>query len=385
MAAFELTVFQVILLFWSLITAESLQVLTRPGCPSSCGYYRIPFPFGMEEGCYLDERFKILCDYGYTRSLSSGVPKLTVNGTDLEVNYISVRRSTIEVMFPVVSANCVGKDRNTVVDLEGSPFVFSSEDYFIAGGCGNLALMNQNQSTIGGCVSICDENSDSTMDSCSGINCCQTRIPSFLKVFNVTMKGLDDVRGSSGKNECRYAFLSGGYYSVGRFPDTDSVPVNLDWGIDKRVFESLVKNGSFYNSSYSSTCQFLNPSINSTNQSSTVQCFCNPGFEGNPYLYGSCQEDRAYNDYRRKIKAKMAGIGVGVGFGALFLLIGLWWLYKVFKRKRSEKLKKKYFKRNGGLLLQEQLSSERWAREAKEQFTKGCWRMEKSLQSRNPK
>jgi serine/threonine protein kinase len=49
--------------------------------------------------------------------------------------------------------------------------------------------------------------------------------------------------------------------------------------------------------------------------------------------------------------------GVGVGFGALLLLIGLWWLYKVFKRKRSEKLKKKYFKRNGGLLLQEQLSS----------------------------
>jgi serine/threonine protein kinase len=33
-------------------------------------------------------------------------------------------------------------------------------------------------------------------------------------------------------------------------------------------------------------------------------------------------------------------------------------LYKVFKRKRSEKLKKKnFFKRNGGLLLQEQLSS----------------------------
>ena len=46
-----------------------------------------------------------------------------------------------------------------------------------------------------------------------------------------------------------------------------------------------------------------------------------------------------------------------MGFGALFLFIGLWWLYKVFKRKRCEKLKKKYFKRNGGLLLQEQLSS----------------------------
>jgi len=179
--------------------------------------------------------------------------KLAVNGTDLEVRYISVYDSTIQVMFPIVFANCSGKDRNTVVDLEGSPFVFSSENYFIARGCDNLALMTQNQSTIGGCVSICDENSDSMRASCSGIHCCQTRIPSFLKVFNVTMKGLDDGKGSSGEKQCRSAYLSSGYnyYSVvGRVRDRDYVPVDLDWGIDKRVFESLVKNGSFYNSSY---------------------------------------------------------------------------------------------------------------------------------------
>jgi hypothetical protein len=283
MAAVELTVFQVILLFWSLRTAES-QVMTRPGCESYCGDIRIPYPYGMKAGCYQEERFKILCN-----NYSSGVlPKLTVNGTDLEVRYISVYDSTIQVMFPIVFANCSGKDRNTVVDLEGSPFVFSSENYFIARGCDNLALMTQNQSTIGGCVSICDENSDSMRASCSGIHCCQTRIPSFLKVFNVTMKGLDDGKGSSGEKQCRSAYLSSGYYySVGRVRDRDYVPVDLDWGIDKRVFESLVKNGSFYNSSYTSMCKIV--SINSTNQSSTVQCFCKPGFEGNPYLYGFCQ------------------------------------------------------------------------------------------------
>ncbi|XP_052305029.1 wall-associated receptor kinase-like 1 isoform X7 [Populus trichocarpa] len=360
MAAVELTVFQVILLFWSLRTAES-QVMTLPGCESYCGDISIPYPFGMKEGCYLDERFKILCNS------SSGVPKLTVNGTDLEVNNISVDDSTIAVMFPIVFANCSGKDGNTVVDLEGSPFVFSSENYFIARGCGNLALMNQNQSAIGGCVSLCDKNRDSMMASCSGIDCCQTRIPSFLKVFNVTMNGLGDGKGSSGEKQCRYAYLidqswieSWRYYYLGGNFDPydmrhrDSVPVVLDWGIDERVFEPLFKNGSFYNSGYSYWCKKVNSSINSTDQSSTVQCSCYPGFVGNPYLYGYCQAGRAYDNYRRKIKAKMAGIGVG----ALFLLIGLWWLYKVFKRKRSEKLKKKnFFKRNGGLLLQEQLSS----------------------------
>ena len=295
MAAVELTVFQVILLFWSVRTAES-QLMTVPGCESSCGGIDIPYPFGEKEGCYLEERFKIVCNS------STGVPTLAVDGTDLEVSNISVSRSTIAVMFPIVFANCSGKDRNTVVDLEGSPFVFSSENYFIARGCDNLALMTQNQSTIGGCVSSCGENRDSVMASCSGIDCCQTRIPSFLKVFNVTMKGLDDGKGSSGERQCRYAYLIdqrrinyGSYYSFGGnfdpydMRDRDYVPVVLEWGIDGWVYESLVINNGLYNSSYSSTCEFLNPSINSTNQSSTFQCFCNPGFEGNPYLTGICQ------------------------------------------------------------------------------------------------
>uniref|UniRef100_A0A6M2F4G7 Wall-associated receptor kinase galacturonan-binding domain-containing protein n=1 Tax=Populus davidiana TaxID=266767 RepID=A0A6M2F4G7_9ROSI len=321
MAAIELTVFQVILLFWSLRTAESQVMMTRPGCDSYCGNISIPYPFGMKEGCYLDESFKILCN-----SSRGVLPQLTVDGTDLEVRYISVDDSTIEVMFPIVFANCNGKDRNTVVDLEGSPFVFSSENYFIARGCDNLALMTQNQSTIGGCVSICKKNSDSMMASCSGIDCCQTRIPSFLKVFNVTMKELDDEKGSSVEKQCRYAYLIyqrrinyGRYYYVGgNFDpydkrDSDHVPVVLDWGVDRRVFESPVLNGSFPYS-YSWCKNVMNSSINSTNQSSTFTCSCYPGFKGNPYLYGSCTqaEGRIYLPYndRRKINAKMAGLGM---------------------------------------------------------------------------
>ncbi|KAB5514829.1 hypothetical protein DKX38_028735 [Salix brachista] len=319
MAAVELTVFHVILLFWSLRTAES-QVMTLSGCEPNCGGIAIPYPFGMTEGCSLDKRFKIHCDS------ISGDPTLTVNGTDLVVRHISVYSSTIYVMFPIVFENCGVKDRNTVVDLEGSPFVFSSENYFVATGCNNLALMNQHNSAIGGCVSICDENRDPWIAGCSGINCCQTRIPSNLKVFNVTMKGVDGDSDPYGMK------------------DVDSVGAVLDWGIDRWLLESLVSNAYLSYTSYQST-------------------------------------GTTYGSYRRKIKAKMAGLEencvvdlshdsddfisskktqilcVGVGFGALFLLIGLWWLYKVFKRKRGEKLKKKYFKRNGGLLLQEQLSS----------------------------
>ncbi|KAG5226252.1 wall-associated receptor kinase [Salix suchowensis] len=395
MAAVELTVFHVILLFWSLRTAES-QVMTLSGCEPNCGGIEIPYPFGMKEGCFLDERFKIHCN-----SSSGGDPTLTVNGTDLAVSSISVDDSTISVYFPVVVTNCGVKDRNTVVDLEGSPFVFSSENYFVASGCDNLALMNQNNSAIGGCVSICDENRDPWIAGCSGINCCQTRIPSNLKVFNVTMKGVDSRDGSRGEKNCRHAFLAarswidyGVNYSFAGdndpygMKDVDSSPAVLDWGIDRWV---LVNNGSYYNLSYTSTCNYMNTSINSTIQSPVsgqgYHCSCNEGFEGNPYLKEGCQDideckgenpcqegtcKNTIGDYKcqcprgkygdGKTRCTGGGLitiisGVGVGFGALFLFIGLWWVNKVFKTKRCEKLKKKYFKRNGGLLLQEQLSS----------------------------
>ena len=35
----------------------------------------------------------------------------------------------------------------------------------------------------------------------------------------------------------------------------------------------------------------------------------------------------------------------------------IWWLYKVIKRRSEIQLKEKFFKRNGGFLLQQQLSS----------------------------
>lgn len=49
----------------------------------------------------------------------------------------------------------------------------------------------------------------------------------------------------------------------------------------------------------------------------------------------------------------VAIIGVGSGFGAVFFLGLSWWFYKFIKRRHEIKLKEKFFKRNGGFLLQQ--------------------------------
>ena len=48
---------------------------------------------------------------------------------------------------------------------------------------------------------------------------------------------------------------------------------------------------------------------------------------------------------------------LGAATGLLLLLVGIWRLYKLEKKRKNIELKKKFFKQNGGLLLQQQLSS----------------------------
>ncbi|KAK6265465.1 hypothetical protein QUC31_016302 [Theobroma cacao] len=62
-------------------------------------------------------------------------------------------------------------------------------------------------------------------------------------------------------------------------------------------------------------------------------------------------------------------LGISLGFGVLCLAIGGWWLYKYLKKRRNIKLREKFFKRNGGLLLQQQVSSSEGSIEKTKIFT----------------
>ncbi|XP_031274567.1 wall-associated receptor kinase-like 10 [Pistacia vera] len=167
--------FQIIFLSWPMISRTQAQALVKPGCPSKCGNVPIPFPFGIGEGCYIDDWFAIDCD-------SSNKP--FIKKIHLEVLEISLKAE--------------------------SPFVFSQEsNRFTALGCNNIAYMKVSEfSIVGGCFSTCPDNKTKTGENgCYGIKCCQTKIPSSLKVFNTTIGTFNGGRNRNNITECGYAFL----------------------------------------------------------------------------------------------------------------------------------------------------------------------------------
>ncbi|CAK7338181.1 unnamed protein product [Dovyalis caffra] len=323
MAAVQFVVLQLILqllMFWSfddpLAIAEAQVPIAKYRCRDSCGNVTIPYPFGMEKkGCYIEERFKMHCNS------TSGVPTISISGIDMEVTNISIHYHTITVNFPVVYANCEGKESksSTVVDLEGNPFAFSSaENYFIAKGCHNVALITpKNDDSHPWCVSFCEKERDNGlyMSACTNTTWYLTNIPSGLKVFNVTFKGFDNKAklGSSNSSqklgECRCASLieqTRVDNSVSDMRDVDFVPVVLDWGIDNEIFQSFVERQGCPISTAIHRCGASGPPINSSSRpNSTIQCYSTliPD-DHNPYLDYFCEGNRNGN------RTKMATIGM---------------------------------------------------------------------------
>ncbi|KAK7303593.1 hypothetical protein RJT34_14503 [Clitoria ternatea] len=330
---------------------------TQSECESICGTVTIPYPFGTKDPkCYADKWFEIEC-----RNTSQG-PTPYLKSINLEVTSFDQMNSKVHIMNPVFRWNCPNsKDSHPVVDMKGSPFVYSKEDNkFTAIGCNKILFLQSNGSEVSGCVSLCDSYDDDEVnnnvafgaDGCVGRFCCETSLPSFLSEFNVTV---EDLREKNSSNECSHALIGteywyrvpfGSSYEYRSFRDLaiDFVPAVLEWVI---LQESSLKFPIVGANCINVT--------SSQNRPSGWRCQCNSGYHGNPYISGSCIALRGSSDIRTR--AKWAIIGVSSSLGSIILLLGIWWLYKVVRKRMIQKRKEKFFKQNGGLLLQQRMTS----------------------------
>ncbi|PRQ45085.1 putative wall-associated receptor kinase [Rosa chinensis] len=177
----------------------------------------------------------------------------------------------------------------------GPPFSISGpKNRFFAVGCDTSAVFRGfrgEEEFMTGWLSVCPNISSVDQNSCTGVGCCQTKIPEGLKNLTVTLHSYYNHTFMWKFNPCSYAFLvRDGYFnfsgttSFEQLNNMDQIPLIINWQIGSETCEVAKKNAVDYACKANSTC---------VNQAKGpypgYYCQCLPGYEGNPYI--GCRGD----------------------------------------------------------------------------------------------
>ncbi|XP_052476841.1 wall-associated receptor kinase-like 3 isoform X1 [Gossypium raimondii] len=342
----------------------------------SCGNVTFHYPFRVKGQDDPKQWFKVICDK--TPNGKKG-PFLNISGTNLKILDFDFLYGSVTINHPIIYFNCRKNHHNGMsLNLTGTGFYYS--DYynkFWSSGCGNLVtIFNKTYNLIGGCLQpSCRINNET-----SSTDGCLVNIPQGLSSFYVNMSSSDYRR----KGSCGFASMISDNYDL-KFDISNRayVPTQLQWGtpifgechLNDSSDTYCTSDGTYCWSRLSSKhlCVCYSNDFGYSSSCQDGKCenykYCHMlclNTPGNYCSSKSCPPRYEFNSTgfrcERKIQTQNKHsltsiiVGCSTGIGTLFLLLATWSMYKVLKRKQKIMLKQKYFKRNGGLLLQQHLS-----------------------------
>nr|GMC69055.1 wall-associated receptor kinase-like 1 [Ipomoea batatas] len=340
---------------WALGEKARLNNVPK-GCQDKCGTINIYYPFGIGNGgsksCYLNKWFLINCTQS---SDGSEKPYLNSISGGVEILGMSYESQTITVKEPI-SPSCQttefikGSNFSQISNtkLSASPFFYTIGNNFMLFGCGNafITMAGEELERHGYKLKCSKNTAPKTAYDCHGINCHYLTFDYDVNTYQVNF-----THDSSINAACNYAFFLSASSSLpttlqslpSRQQEVVFVPVELRWTITEDDVPP-----SYFN--YCSPSTNINPQLQRHNY---LQCDC--GIKGrNAYFSDGC-EQRDIDDKISSNKMRPAIIGVSASFGFVLLIWACVILYKAIKKRKMKKLREKFFKRNGGLLLQQQL------------------------------
>ncbi|XP_050367885.1 putative wall-associated receptor kinase-like 16 [Argentina anserina] len=395
------------------LAAEASLPQAKPDCTDHCGNLTIPYPFGIEPGCYMTKAFYVDCN------TSTEPPTAMWQGGPIAINNIYLDDGEMQIT-QYVAYDCYdsqGENKYNKPVLGVPPFTVShTRNKFIAVGCDTSAVFRgyraNEERLMTGCMSICDD-FDSVGTSCSGVGCCEANIPSGLKNYTV---GLDSYYNHTyvlDFNDCSYAFIveEGKFTyspntSFKELSETEELPMILNWEIGKGTCDEAEKKDDY-------ACKAHSKCVDRTisDELSGYICHCEPGYQGNPYLPLGCQDideckvskpctngicenspagsysclcDKGYRnngtnhqiciqeipkDAKNQKTTLLLTVSLSVTGGCLVLFVAITWICCRMKKRKFMKLKEKYFKENGGLLLLQKLANHGGSVETTKIFT----------------
>ncbi|KAK9063846.1 hypothetical protein SSX86_017718 [Deinandra increscens subsp. villosa] len=380
-----------------LVAFAALRVASAQGglqnCESSCGNVTISYPFGSGEGCYYSSDFLVTCN----RSSEEPIPFLGTG--NIVISNMSISESEVEIMM-LVGHDC---DYSSGGWKRYEPYLWlrylriSAKNKFVAIGCDTSAYFrgrrgndDSNDPLDGtGCISRCGRNSLLSNGSCSGVGCCEVAVPEGLKNFSMTLRSYNNHANITDFSPCSYAFfVEQGKYKFSAtdllgFRNKSRMPMLLDWAIgDQTCDQAKDMDGFLCKGNSKCDRDYGGPGY---------RCSCLEGYEGNPYIENDCKNinecERGTHDcehicvdtpgnYTCSCRDGYSGdgrkngdatgcsadqstvikIALGVSTSAIFLFICATWLYLILKKRKLVMLREKFFKQNGGIMLQQRIS-----------------------------
>ncbi|CAH8357278.1 unnamed protein product [Eruca vesicaria subsp. sativa] len=394
--------------FVFLLSFLTLPIFHSTSCTLECGGIQIPFPFGIEPGCYLDEWYQIECqrkadnekDFPFLVKMKMEV----VNITLLAAGYYSPEFSSVRVRNPITSPRscwlqhqgiadkCRTRNGGMRVDLhykqQCTDHPFFQQSWMLSPSLRfhhrDQLLPNHLAYQLGNYVPFCNITREEDSRICNGNGCCQAKAPGDAQqMIGVTITNSDNGNLTT-EGDCKVAFLTDEVYTLSNETTPEKLfskgyaTVTLGWFIRTSNASFLPSLGCENREEFDAKdfdmrkakCTCDNHTVSGISYGS---CACSPGCLGNPYSVGDCKEinmclvDPCGN--LKICKHTSAGrdcvnlhipeilTGLGAGLFVLILVFGSLWLRKFRRRRRISKRKRNFFKRNGGLLLQQQLNT----------------------------
>ncbi|KAL6655397.1 hypothetical protein ACP70R_006223 [Stipagrostis hirtigluma subsp. patula] len=394
---------------WALAAAAAadLPAPRNPGCAWRCGDIDVPYPFGLDPQCAIRTGFRLNCTtVGRATKLFHG---------DAEVIKISVQDGKAWYKT-LISRQCYNPATNrmlytnALLNLTNSPYVLSADDNkIIVIGCNGFAYMRSDfrylwykkladtcvtMQYVIGCMSTCDRDTTPNNGSCSsGAGCCQADLPKGVRYYQSFFNENYNTTGQKWRTTpCNYiavmesaAFnFSTTYLTSTVFYDTDGsrTPVVMEWGITRNTCKEakIDKTVPYACVSSNSDC---------VNGEAGYRCRCSNGYKGNPYIIDGCADideclDNAtypcagickntlgsstcscprgqtmVNGFCVKHqKSIWLAPVVGGSVGLVVLVVSITSTYLIQERRKLHRIKQKYFKQHGGLLLFEEMRSQ---------------------------
>ncbi|XP_074319030.1 wall-associated receptor kinase 2-like [Silene latifolia] len=389
-----------------LITAdeEVSSLVIAPHCTSVCGNVTIPYPFGIEKGCYYEDKDdlvsnpskKLICDH------TMNPPKPILSSKNITISYISLEEGEILVDLNVSFKCFTKKGVPTESRIQSANLpnftISSSKNKLVVIGCDTYAWFigfHTGEPYYTGCMTRCDNLNMVIDNHCHGVGCCQTWVPEGVTNLTTTPESYDNHSYVGRFNPCSVAFpvaidlfvfkkedlsRKSDYYL-----DHPTRPVMFDWGIGTKNCTVAQAEGN---------CLCKNNTICKDNlQQSGYLCNCKDGYTGNPYLPQGCKDKdeckgenkcekpeychntdgsyfchcpKGYDGKGEKTnvcrisnsKTWLIPVIITAGIGAVIitsLIIGFF-MYRRRGERELKQLRKSYFRQNGGLILHQKIS-----------------------------